>query len=187
MSPSEVEVEVEVDVDVDVVDVSTCGGFSLGVKGWSLKPVDNLDFPAYAPQILKASFASIWWFLLVTFTLRFCIHAYFLIHFFSRGDNQIYLQRIEPAGTCHDDFQDRSRLAPFPGILHTDSMFHFRGVLSRPCKMVIENLLSLLVLALLAGVWRSVCSFLREWHSMKSCLVHVGILTINLYKPDING
>ena len=53
-------------------------------------------------------------------------------------------------------------------------MFHFRGVLSRPCKMVIENLLSLLVLALLAGVWRSVCSFLREWHSMKSCLVHVG-------------
>ena len=60
-SPNEVEVDVDV---VDVVDVSTCGGFSLGVKGWSLKnitipkTVDNLDFPTYAPQILKASFES---------------------------------------------------------------------------------------------------------------------------------
>ena len=52
MSPSEVEVEVEVDVDVDVVDVSTCGGFSLGVKGWSLKPVDNFVCPSNPKSVV---------------------------------------------------------------------------------------------------------------------------------------
>ena len=53
--------------------------------------------------------------------------TFFVILLLFRGEPNIHPNNWT-AGTCYDDFQDRSE-SPIPGPSCTDSMLHFRGVL----------------------------------------------------------